>query len=615
MSELLSPKQLLESEIRAAIDEHDRCRVAVQEKLTTIWGMAEKEINKADEGLHKYVEEEFKREDTERQVLIQAINEKFYGESTSEEERKAALKMGKDELMHKEVSFRIVRKPQEGSLRSCIRIREFTRSDKVYDEEFFEGDDDTVMEKILQALGEKVNTHFENKLAEGESVDDEIRKIRDELEELKAKINDKLEREFTKEDDRLQALLMTVVNEDDDDKDVMAKLRSGLIVEKSYTVLGKKETMWVKIGNMCHLHVQKAIRNFGEIKAGRVHIDKVDAGRVYFTLEGMFSSVEEKELEKRGVSPHKKILMKIQLVRACEKDKYNDWDESKEGDIDWNGSIVESFPKVIRVLVNSGRTSFFDTKLLEPEATYAVRSQGEYQDQRSKWSDWAEFTAPKLPECIGWWTPQGDQTEILYLTDNSNPRVAKCVCDRETTIIGCPVLPFGRCICWDAVLKSIYLDREHHAFVGVAPHDIDQGDTRNMEKCGWYFDFYSFALIGGPPHNYLIPGVPCTDERNPEIRVRPGNVVNVRMDTTEGKLIFGLNGSMFKTIFKGIPLDKPLVPCVIVSSKDDTVELSNVAVFGKKSFHKSVIRRSNKTTSEPIKEGENEDLKGGCTIS
>lgn len=615
MSELLSPKQLLESEIRAAIDEHDKARVSVQEKLATIWGMAEKEVNKADEGLHKYVEEEFKKEDTERQKLIHTINEKFYGESAKEAERKAALRMGREELMHKEVSFRIVRKPQEGSLRSCIRIREFPRRDKVYDEDFFEGDDDTVMEKILQALGEKVETHFENKLAEGESVDEEIRKIRDELEKLKAKMNDKLESEFKKEDDRLQALLMAVIREDDED--ALGRLRNKLIVEKSYAVLGKKETMWVKIENMCYLHVQKAIKNFGEIKASPVHVDKVEAGRVHITLGKMFSEAEEKELEKRGISVTKKISMKIQLVRARDKDRYKDY-ESKEEDhtkvgINGNGSSVESFPKVVRVLVNSSRTSFFDTKLLEAEATYAIRYQAEYLDQRSKWGDWTEFTVPRLGESIGWCAVQANQTEISYLVDNDNPRMAKCVSDRETTIIGCPLLPSRKCVSWGVILKHVYLDRRRHAYVGVAPYDIDQNATKNMEKYGWYFNCYNFALFSGPPHNYTYPGKPCVEGKDPGTHVKPGDAVVVRMDTLKGELKFGVNGPMFKTGFKGVPLDKPLVPCVIVPGKDDTVELSNVVVSEKKHFHVGKINKSNKV--ETMGYDENGDSKEDCIIS
>ena len=45
------------------------------------------------------------------------------------------------------------------------------------------------------------------------------------------------------------------------------------------------------------------------------------------------------------------------------------------------------------------------------------------------------------------------------------------------------------------------------------------------------------------------------------------------MDTAKGDLSFVLNGVNLGIAFEGIPLDKPLVPCVILYFKDDSVEL------------------------------------------
>ena len=42
------------------------------------------------------------------------------------------------------------------------------------------------------------------------------------------------------------------------------------------------------------------------------------------------------------------------------------------------------------------------------------------------------------------------------------------------------------------------------------------------------------------------------------------------MDTTKGELSFGVN---FGVAYDGIPLDKPLAPCILVLHKDDSVEL------------------------------------------
>ena len=44
------------------------------------------------------------------------------------------------------------------------------------------------------------------------------------------------------------------------------------------------------------------------------------------------------------------------------------------------------------------------------------------------------------------------------------------------------------------------------------------------------------------------------------------------MDTTKGKgeLLFIVNGMNLGSAFEGIPLDKPLVPCIILKNEDGT---------------------------------------------
>ena len=45
------------------------------------------------------------------------------------------------------------------------------------------------------------------------------------------------------------------------------------------------------------------------------------------------------------------------------------------------------------------------------------------------------------------------------------------------------------------------------------------------------------------------------------------------MDTTKGELSFVVNGVNFGVAFDGIPLDKPLVPCVLLKREGDSVKL------------------------------------------
>ena len=55
--------------------------------------------------------------------------------------------------------------------------------------------------------------------------------------------------------------------------------------------------------------------------------------------------------------------------------------------------------------------------------------------------------------------------------------------------------------------------------------------------------------------------------------VRRGDSVGVVMDTTKGELSFTLKGVNLGVAFEGIPLDKPLVPCVLLYREGDSVEL------------------------------------------
>ena len=52
-----------------------------------------------------------------------------------------------------------------------------------------------------------------------------------------------------------------------------------------------------------------------------------------------------------------------------------------------------------------------------------------------------------------------------------------------------------------------------------------------------------------------------------------GDSVGVVMDTAKGELSFVLNGVNLGVAYEGIPLDKPLVPCVILGREGDSVEL------------------------------------------
>ena len=107
--------------------------------------------------------------------------------------------------------------------------------------------------------------------------------------------------------------------------------------------------------------------------------------------------------------------------------------------------------------------------------------------------------------------------------------------------------------------------------IGVAPSDINQNEYGTTKKCGWYFYCYFSALWSGHPHKYRGKEYGSRKERGQYVHT--GDSVGVVMDTTKSELSFILNGVNLGVAYEGIPLDKPLVPCVLLLNEGDSVEL------------------------------------------
>ena len=78
-------------------------------------------------------------------------------------------------------------------------------------------------------------------------------------------------------------------------------------------------------------------------------------------------------------------------------------------------------------------------------------------------------------------------------------------------------------------------------------------------------------MCSGPPHSYY--GKEYGQRKGDGEYVHTGDIVGVVMDTAKGELSFALNGVNLGVAYEGIPLDKPLVPCVLLLNGEDSVEL------------------------------------------
>ena len=87
--------------------------------------------------------------------------------------------------------------------------------------------------------------------------------------------------------------------------------------------------------------------------------------------------------------------------------------------------------------------------------------------------------------------------------------------------------------------------------------------------CGWYIYCYSSTLRYGPPHDYKWKEYGARKENGNYLHIEDS--VGVVMDTAKGELSFVVKGVNVGVAYEGIPLDKPLVPCVVLANNGDSV--------------------------------------------
>ena len=217
-------------------------------------------------------------------------------------------------------------------------------------------------------------------------------------------------------------------------------------------------------------------------------------------------------------------------------------------------------------------TNTFTKRGLLPDTEHTFRVRAVRGDSVSGWSDVVKGRTQW--NCVWKKCPDNVDKERKYSVDEKNPRIATIVGDNDgycCTIIWNTPLPLNKVTSWSIkILKSGENDGGG-IYVGVAPSDINQNEGDNYGKSGWYFNCFTSTLYSGPPHKYRRK-VYGPRKENGEY-VHTGDSVGVVMDTAKGELSFALNGVNLGVAYEGIPLDKPLVSCVLLCWKDDSVEL------------------------------------------
>ena len=214
--------------------------------------------------------------------------------------------------------------------------------------------------------------------------------------------------------------------------------------------------------------------------------------------------------------------------------------------------------------IYGGADTHFTKTKLSIGKKYIFRVCASMEDALGAWSEPIEVKTkrPKFTECCEWKECPEIFYERRYSTSEENSMVVTKEGKCEVAVVGSAALPLNKTTCWNVRVVASRDESGESIYVGAAPSDIDQGADGNYRTCGWYLCCYNSTLWSGPPHRYT--GKEYGQRKGEGEYVKNGSVVGVLMDTTKGELSFAVNGVNLGVAFDGIPLDKPLVPCVVL---------------------------------------------------
>ena len=212
----------------------------------------------------------------------------------------------------------------------------------------------------------------------------------------------------------------------------------------------------------------------------------------------------------------------------------------------------------------------------EAESEYEIKAKTVLNGEESEWSEVVLLAVPPLSKSCFWKKcPKEAERWKRYVVDKSDPRIVTKVDARgygvSTVVVGSVSLPLGKASSWGVRLLSSGGGSGVGIYVGVAPSDIDLNNCRSYDQCGWYFYCYGSKLWSGPPHNYKDKEYGPRKIYGEYVHI--GGIVDLVMDTAKGDLSFIVDGVNLGVAYEEIPLDKPLVPCVLLLFEGDSVEL------------------------------------------
>ena len=422
-------------------------------------------------------------------------------------------------------------------------------------------------EGVVAALNERLERHDNNRRAVQESLHSACNKLRKRIDEIEEDINKRLEEKFTKEDNRLQNVLAELRKRKSGDEEgensgvskAVDNAIAELIVVQTYELMEwdfeDKEGKTGKTGvsKMFELTAKR------QVAPEWIHMEKPMIITATKSIDG------DVFLEVAGGIANEESIKENNYINNF---KYKAFIYKDDNEAEGNEfTLFREDP-----LKNKFS---FKPEVLESETAYKVKVKILCNDKESEWSDPFEFITPGLSSCTWARCPEHIIDERKYSLDRTNFKIASKTGnnDHHCTIIGNTPLPLRKENSWSiSILRSDKNDGKD-IYIGVAPFNIDQNEDNNFRKCGWYLSCFDSVLTSGPPHNYNWKEYGARKGKAGGVYVHTRDIIGVVMNTGKGELSFVIGGINIGIAFEGIPLDKPLVPCVIVGCKGDFIEL------------------------------------------
>lgn len=378
--------------------------------------------------------------------------------------------------------------------------------------------------------------------------------MREEIAAMEDSFNDHLHLAFDAEDTRLQSIVHALNCEmsretctNESLKELVDMANAALLIVQNYSIVEKKEDQ----KGLCKAYELKTERSldwkYMDLKCkkpgGVTRVDVLN-GRVSIDFASPFTELERKALEETSTADIINFRVMIDETNSA---------EPSDSDVMIRG-IEDEF-------VFPG---------LKAETDYFIKMRAEHDNEASLWSSPTKFTSPTFKDsCV--WNKCPDPETAEYEVDETDPCIASFHGNEWAVITGSAAFPSNKVTAFSVkVLKSEEDDCDR-IYVGIVPFWMAQHFTSDWKNNGWYFYCFTSSLWSGLPHKYRnsLYGPRREDGKY----VTTGDTIGVVMDMEKGSLSFSLNGIDLGVAYEGIPLDKPLVPCVILWCYGDSIQL------------------------------------------